>query len=112
MYSRTNNVNLSGLGENFCLRSRQSSKAVTAVLSQSNEATGQLHPIDFFLLSLSKAQENYCAGQLEDWALVAACRKWSIYLRALGEVELITDHCSLKMASQSKGPAQNLRDGS
>ena len=47
-------------------------------------------------LSLNTTQRNYCAGQLEAWALVAAWREWHTYLRATGVVELITDHCPFK----------------
>ena len=88
----------------FVIEADASSRAVAAVLSQRNEETGQLHPIDFFSSSLSKAQRNYYAGQLEAWALVAACRKWRTYLRATGEVELITDHCPLKWLRNQKDP--------
>ena len=90
--------------KSFVIEADASSRAVGAVLSQRNEATGQLHPIEFFSSSLNKAQENYCAGQLEAWALVAACRKWSTYLRATAEIELITDHCPLKWLRNQRDP--------
>ena len=57
-----------------------------------------------FFSSLSGAQRNYSAGQLEAWALVSACRKWRTYLGARGEVELITDHCPLKWVRSQKDP--------
>ena len=90
--------------KNFIIEADASSRAVAAVLSQRDGVTGRLHPIDFFSSSLSKTQGNYCAGQLEAWALVAACRKWSTYLRATGEVELITDHCPLKWLRNQRDP--------
>ena len=90
--------------EKFVIEADASSRVVAAVLSQRNQETGQLHPVDFFSSSLSKAQRNYSAGQLEAWALVAACRKWRTYLRATGEVELITDHCPLRWLRNQKDP--------
>ena len=45
----------------FVIEADASSKAVAAILSQRDEITSQLHPIDLFSSSLSKAQENYCA---------------------------------------------------
>ena len=63
-----------------------------------------MHPIDYFSSSLSGAQRNYSAGQLEAWALVSACRKWQTYLGARGEVDLITDHCPLKWLRNQKDP--------
>ena len=88
----------------FVIEADASTRAVAAVLSQRNKHTGQLHPIDFFSSALSSAQRNYSAGQLEAWALVAACRKWRTYLGARGEVELITDHCPLKWLRSQKDP--------
>ena len=35
---------------------------------------------------------------------MAACRKWRTYLRATGEVELITDHCPLRWLRNQKDP--------
>ena len=90
--------------ETFVIEADASTRAVAAVLSQRNKHTGQLHPIDFFSSALSSAQRNYSAGQLEAWALVAACRKWRTYLGARGEVELITDHCPLKWLRSQKDP--------
>ena len=88
----------------FVIEADASTTAVAAVLSQRNEETGQLHPIDYFSSSLSGAQRNYSAGQLEAWALVSACRKWQTYLGARGEVDLITDHCPLKWLRNQKDP--------
>ena len=53
-------------------------------------------PIDYFSSSLSQAQKNYSAGQLAAWGLVAACRKWRIYLRGADKVQLMTDHNPLR----------------
>ena len=89
---------------NFTIEADASATGVAAVLSQRDRATGVLHPIDFFSSALSTTQRNYSAGQLEAWALVAACRKWETYLKATGEVELITDHCPLKWLRDQKDP--------
>ena len=83
-------------GKSFTIEADASSTGIAAVLSQRDRLNGMLHPIDFFSSALSSSQRNYSAGQLEAWALVAATRKWGTYLRATGEVELITDHCPLK----------------
>ena len=75
--------------------------------SKANESLpdlNRLHPIDFFSSALSNAQRNYSAGQLEAWALMSACRKWTNYSGARGEVELITDHSPLKWLKNQKYP--------
>ena len=89
---------------NFTIEADASARGVAAVLSQRDRVDGRLRPVDFFSSSLSAAQENYSAGQLEAWALIAECRKWRTYLRATGEVELITDHCPLKWLRNQKDP--------
>ena len=91
-------------GMNFTIEADASARGVAAVLSQRDRVDGRLRPVDFFSSSLSAAQGNYSAGQLEAWALIAACRKWRTYLRATGEVELITDHCPLKWLRNQKDP--------
>ena len=73
-------------------------------MSQRNDKTGKLHPIDFFSSSLSPSQRNYSAGQLETWGLVEAVRKWNTYLRAAPTVELITDHNPLHWLREQKDP--------
>ena len=90
--------------KDFVIEADASAAAVAAVLSQRDDCTGDLRPIDYFSSALSPAQKNYAAGQLEAWALVAACRKWAIYLRASGSVELITDHNPLKLLREQKDP--------
>ena len=69
-----------------------SSTGVAAVLSQLDKSTGKLRAIQFFSSSLSPSQKNYSAGQLEAWALVAATRKWSVYLKGALRITLLTDH--------------------
>ena len=93
-----------GLARFEIVKADASTTAVAAVLSQRNEETGQLHPIDYFSSSLSGAQRNYSAGQLEAWALVSVCRKWQTYLGTSGSVDLITDHCPLKWLRDQKDP--------
>ena len=51
------------------------------MLSQLDEETGILRPIQYFSSSLNSSQKNFSAGQLEAWALVVAARKWSVYLK-------------------------------
>ena len=68
--------------KDFSIKADACSTGVAAVLSQLDESTGKLRPIQFFSSSLSSTQKNYSAGQLEAWALVAATRKWSVYLKA------------------------------
>ena len=75
-----------------------------AVLSQLDENTGKLRPIHFFSSSLSPSQRNYSACQLEAWSLVAATRKWSVYLKGAPGVTLLTDHCPLQWLKQQKDP--------
>ena len=79
---------------------------IARVLSQKNEHTGHLRPIDYFSSSLSPAQRNYSAGQLEAWALGngTSCRKWNVYLRGSEKVELITDHNPLLWLRNQRDP--------
>ena len=81
-----------------------SAEGVAAVLSQRDDRTDQLRPISFFSSALSSAQKNYSAGQLEAWALVAATRKWGLYLKSAPEVTLITDHNPLQWLRKQKDP--------
>ena len=53
--------------KNFIIVADASLRALAAVLSQRDGFTGRLLPIDFFSLSLSKTQGNYCACQLVAW---------------------------------------------
>ena len=65
----------------FFVEADASLTGVAAVLSQLDEETGILRPIQYFSSSLNSSQKNYSAGQLEAWALVTAARKWSVYLK-------------------------------
>ena len=58
----------------------------------------------YFSSALSSAQRNYSAGQVEAWALVAAIRKWRIYLRAAEEVILLTDRNPLRWLRSQSDP--------
>ena len=88
----------------FVVESDASSAEVAAVLSQRETDTGLLCLIDYFSSSLSQAQINYSAGQLETWGLVAACRMWRTYLRGADKVQLMTDHKSLRWMRGQKDP--------
>ena len=41
------------------------------------------YPIAYFSSGLTDAQTKYAAGELECWAVIAATRKFSKYLRAV-----------------------------
>ena len=88
----------------FTVETDASRTGIAAVLSQRDESTGHLRPIEYFSSSLTQAQGNYSAGQLEAWGLVAACRKWSVYLRGSDKVELITDHNPLRWLRSQPDP--------
>ena len=88
----------------FYIEADASSTGVAAVLSQLDGDTGKLRPVQFFSSSLSPSQQNYSAGQLEAWALVAATRKWSVYLKGARGIVLLTDHCPLKWLKEQKDP--------
>ena len=91
-------------GEELYIESDASRKGVAAVLSQKEESTGVLRPISYFSSALTPAQANYSAGQLEAWALLAASRKWDLYLKSAPRVNLITDHCPLQWLRRQKDP--------
>ena len=74
------------------------------MLSQLDVETGKLRPIQFFSSSLSPSQKNYSSGQLEAWALVAATRKWSVYLKGAPGITLLTDHCPLQWLKNQRDP--------
>ena len=82
--------------DDFHVEADASGTGVAAVLSQRDRKTGKLRPIQFFSSSLNSAQRNYSAGQLEAWALIAATRKRSVYLKGARNVVLLTDHCPLR----------------
>ena len=88
----------------FFVEADASLTGIAAVLSQLDEETGILRPIQYFSSSLNSSQKNYSAGQLEAWALVAAARKWSVYLKGATEVTFLTDHCPLQWLKQQRDP--------
>ena len=88
----------------FYIEGDASLVGIAAVLSQLDEKTGKLRPIQYFSSSLSPSQKNYSAGQLEAWALVAATRKWSVYLKGAAGITLLTDHCPLQWLKQQRDP--------
>ena len=88
----------------FYVEADASLVGVAAVLSQLDEETGKLRPIQYFSSSLSPSQKNYSAGQLEAWAIVAATRKWSVYLKGATGMTFLTDHCPLQWLKQQRDP--------
>ena len=91
-------------GQELYVEADASGKAVAAVLSQNNKYTGSLQPISYFSSGLTESQKLYSAGQLEAWALVAASRKWDLYLKAAPKVILVTDYCPLQWLRRQKDP--------
>ena len=87
----------------FYIEADASLVGIAAVLSQLDK-TGKLRPIQYFSSSLSPSQKNYSAGQLEAWALVAATRKWSVYLKGAAGITLLTDQCPLQWLKQQRDP--------
>ena len=75
-----------------------------AVLGQIDRTTGKVRPIDYYSASLSPSQRNYSAEQLERWAIIAATRKWSVYLNGAEKVVVHTDHSPLKWLQSQKDP--------
>ena len=92
----------------FYIEADASLLGVAAVLSQLDVETGKLRPIKFFSSSLSPSQKNYSSGQLEAWPLVAATRKWSVYLKGAPG---ITPHQPLPstVAQEPEGPQAHVR---
>ena len=91
-------------GQELYVETDASGKGVAAVLSQKDEHTGSLQPISYFSSGLTESQKHYSAGQLEAWALVAATRKWDLYLKSAPKVNMITDHCPLQWLRKQKDP--------
>ena len=91
-------------GQELYVEADASGKAVAAVLSQKNKYTDSLQPISYFSSGLTESQKLYSAGQLEAWALVAASRKWDLYLKAAPKVILVTDHRPLQWLRRQKDP--------
>ena len=81
-----------------------SAYCVAAVLSQKDQRTGILRPINYFSSALSDTRKNYSACQLEAWALVAATRKWITYLRASPKIYLISDHNPVRWMRGQRDP--------
>ena len=71
--------------------------AISGILSQLWESTGQWHPIAFWSRKQAKAELNYGAGEGELLAVVEACKQWRHYLEgAAHRIRVITDHCNLR----------------
>ena len=82
--------------ELFYVETEASALGVAAVLSQLDTGSVKLRPVCYYYSSLNTSQRNYSAGQLEAWALVAAVRKWSVYLKGAREIIFLTHHCPLQ----------------
>ena len=71
------------------------------VAAERHRTSGIFKPISFFSSALSNPQNNYSAGQLGAWALMAATGKWAIYLKSTPKVVLLSPQPS-PVASQAK----------
>ena len=77
--------------------------ATGAVLCQEGNA-GRLVPLEFYSSSLNETQRKFSAGELEAYGMVAAVRKWKVYLQAETPVILVSDHCPLQWLRKQKDP--------
>ena len=71
--------------------------AISAVISQLVEETGQWHPVAFWSRKMCVAEMNYGIGESEMLAIVEAAKQWRHYLEgSIHKIQVITDHCNLK----------------
>ena len=80
------------------------STGIGAVLGQLDGTTNIVRPLEYFSSAISPIQRNYSAGQLETWAIVAATRKWDVYLKGAEKVVVHSDHSPLKCLQAQKNP--------
>jgi hypothetical protein len=80
-----------------------SKTAIGGVMSQLDES-GKLRPLAFFSSGLRKEQQCYSATELETFAVVAAMRKWRLYVEAAPKVHVITDHNPIVWLRKQKDP--------
>ena len=92
----------------FYIETDASGIAVGPVLSQ-DDVTGRRRILEFCSSKLNDAQRKYSAGELETYAVVAALRKWKVYLQAASRVVIITDHHPLEVAEVTKRPEEQVR---
>ena len=79
------------------LETDASGVAISAILSQLVESTGQWHPIAFWSRKMHAAQLNYGVGETEMLAIVEACKELRHYLEgAIHSIRVLTDHCNLR----------------
>lgn len=87
-------VRLPDIHRDFILETDASTIAVGAVLKQMFNDTKLEHPVAFFSRSLTKTERNYCAYELEMFAVVRAVENFRVFL--LGIIFLLrTDHMAL-----------------
>ena len=86
------------LTRRIMVESDASSFAILAVISQLLEATGQWHPVAFWLQKMQPAKKNYGISKSEILAIVEACKYWQHYLKGTTyKVRVISDYCNLRM---------------
>lgn len=88
------NVPLSDVKRNFILEMDASSVAIGAVLEQQLTDTHLEHSVRSFSFEPNQSEQNYCAYELEMFAVVKAVKNYRIYL--LGKYLLLwTYHMAL-----------------
>ena len=71
--------------------------AISAILSQLIEETGQWHPVAFWSRKMAPPERNYGAGESEMLAVVEGCKHWRHYLEgATYSIRVVTDHMNLR----------------
>ena len=89
--------------EPFYVQTDASKTGVGGILSQ-KDPIGPLKPLAYFSSGLNKSQRNYSATELECWALIAAARKFDVYLKAARKIYFITDHNPLVWLRRQQDP--------
>lgn len=72
-------VRLPNIKRNFNLKTNASTVAVGAVLRQKIDVTKLEHPVAFLSYALCRLEQNYCANELEIYAVFRAAEHIKIY---------------------------------
>jgi hypothetical protein len=85
------------------LETNASDFALSAIISQLVESTGQWHSIAFWSRKMTPAEINYEIDEKEMLAIVEACKTWRHYLEeAKYPIRAITDHFNLRIFLTTK----------
>lgn len=85
----------------FILTTDWSKKAISAILSQEDPATGHEYAVAFASRALTAAESNYCASEGELLALVWATAKYRPYLHGR-RFQARTDHKALEWLNEAR----------